>query len=110
MIYDLVLHLLRFVIQFKINLVVTEILLLHRQGCYNKEGNIVILAAYLGQIPKIRQKLRDVVTTIVDERDAELLVQHGFEEEETTTVQEVKVSKHVLIRLVSSSCNFHLAI
>ncbi|KAH7335672.1 hypothetical protein B0J17DRAFT_667287 [Rhizoctonia solani] len=83
MIYELVLHLLR-------------------QGCYNKEGNIVILAAYLGQIPKIRQKLKDVVTTIVDERDAELLVQHGIEDEETTTVQEVKVSKHVLIRTLDN--------
>ncbi|KAG8720713.1 hypothetical protein FRC09_009099 [Ceratobasidium sp. 395] len=83
MIYDLVLHLLR-------------------QGCYNKEGNIVVLAAYLGQIPKIRQKLRDVVTTIVDERDAELLVQHGIEDEETTMVQEVKVSKHVLIRTLDN--------
>ncbi|CAE6473590.1 unnamed protein product [Rhizoctonia solani] len=83
MIYDLVLHLLR-------------------QGCYNKEGNIVVLAAYLGQIPKIRQKLRDVVTTIVDERDAELLEQHGIEDEETTTVQEVKVSKHVLIRTLDN--------
>ncbi|KEP50888.1 NFX1-type zinc finger protein [Rhizoctonia solani 123E] len=83
MIYELVLHLLR-------------------QGCYNKEGNIVVLAAYLGQIPKIRQKLRDVVTTIIDERDAELLVQHGIEDEETTTVQEVKVSKHVLIRTLDN--------
>ncbi|KAG8696225.1 hypothetical protein FRC11_000893, partial [Ceratobasidium sp. 423] len=83
MIYQLVLHLLR-------------------QGCYNKEGNIVVLAAYLGQIPKIRQKLRDVVTTIVDERDAELLERHGIEDEETTTVQEVKVSKHVLIRTLDN--------
>ncbi|QRW23932.1 Zinc finger, NF-X1-type [Rhizoctonia solani] len=57
---------------------------------YNKEGNIVVLAAYLGQIPKIRQRLRDIVTTIVDERDAELLEQHGIEDEETTTVQESK--------------------
>ncbi|CUA71425.1 NFX1-type zinc finger-containing protein 1 [Mus musculus] [Rhizoctonia solani] len=77
-------------------------LVLHLQGCYNKEGNIVVLAAYLGQIPKIRQKLRDVVTTIIDERDAELLVQHGIEDEETTTVQEVKVSKHVLIRTLDN--------
>ncbi|CAE6419735.1 unnamed protein product [Rhizoctonia solani] len=83
MIYDLVLHLLR-------------------QGTYNKEGNIVVLAAYLGQIPKIRQRLRDIVTTIVDERDAELLEQHGIEDEETTTVQEVKVSKHVLIRTLDN--------
>jgi hypothetical protein len=69
-----------------------------RQGCYNTEGNIVILAAYLGQIPKIREKLRSIVTTIVDERDAELLAQHGLEAEDTTTVQEVQVSNHVLIR------------
>ncbi|KAF8599525.1 P-loop containing nucleoside triphosphate hydrolase protein, partial [Ceratobasidium sp. AG-I] len=83
MIHDLVLHLLR-------------------QGCYSNQGNIVILAAYLGQIPKIRKKLQDVVTTIVDDRDSELLAQHGLEEEEVTTVQRVQVSSRVLIRTLDN--------
>lgn len=71
-----------------------------RQGCYNQEGNIVILAAYLGQIPKIRQKLRGMVTIVVDERDAELLDARGIVEEESTIVQEVKLSQQVIIRSV----------
>ncbi|KAJ1300333.1 hypothetical protein OPQ81_005154 [Rhizoctonia solani] len=87
---------------YEVDMIYQLVLHLLRQGCYNKEGNIVVLAAYLGQIPKIRQKLRDVVTTIVDERDAELLEQHGIEDEETTTVQEVKVSRHVLIRTLDN--------
>ncbi|CAE6531432.1 unnamed protein product [Rhizoctonia solani] len=87
---------------YEVDMIYQLVLHLLRQGCYNKEGNIVVLAAYLGQIPKIRQKLRDVVTTIIDERDAELLEQHGIEDEETTTVQEVKVSKHVLIRTLDN--------
>ncbi|KAF8598651.1 hypothetical protein BDV93DRAFT_593821 [Ceratobasidium sp. AG-I] len=82
MIHDLVLHLLR-------------------QGCYSNEGNIVILAAYLGQIPKIRKKLQGIVTTVVDERDSELLVQHGLDEE-GSLVQQVEVSKRVLIRTLDN--------
>ncbi|KAF8598648.1 hypothetical protein BDV93DRAFT_593819 [Ceratobasidium sp. AG-I] len=83
MIYDLVLHLLR-------------------QGCYSDEGNIVILAAYLGQIPKIRKKLQGIVTTVVDERDSELLAQHGLEEEGAPSVQRVEVSSRVLVRTLDN--------
>ncbi|KAG8761161.1 hypothetical protein FRC11_014303 [Ceratobasidium sp. 423] len=82
MIHDLVLHLLK-------------------QGCYNKPGNIVILAAYLGQIPKLRKKLQDIVTIVIDERDAELLEQHGMDEE-AATVQRVPLSKQVIIRTLDN--------
>ena len=75
-------------------------LLIHRQGCYNKPGSIVILAAYLGQIPKLRQKLEDIVTIVIDERDAELLEQQTIDQEETATVQQVQLSQQVIIRLV----------
>lgn len=98
MIYDLVLHLLKFVLIVLLGEATDRVL--HRQGCYNSSKNIVILAAYLGQIPKIRKKLQDVVTTVVDERDAELLEQHGLEEDETPTVRQVQASSRVLIRLV----------
>jgi hypothetical protein len=97
MIYDLVLHLLRFAV-LSLNALINAEYCLSRQGCYTNAGNIVILAAYLGQIPKIRKKLQDVVTTIVDDRDSELLAQHGLEEEEVTTVQRVQVTNRVLIR------------
>ncbi|KAF8668071.1 P-loop containing nucleoside triphosphate hydrolase protein [Rhizoctonia solani] len=83
MIYDLVLHLLK-------------------QGCYNKPGNIVILAAYLGQIPKLRKKLEEIVTIVIDERDAELLEQHTMDQEETGIVKEVQLSKQVIIRTLDN--------
>ncbi|KAH7335663.1 hypothetical protein B0J17DRAFT_616684 [Rhizoctonia solani] len=83
MIYDLVLHLLK-------------------QGCYNKSGNIVVLTAYLGQIPKIRQKLQDIVTIVIDERDAELLDPHTIETEETSAVQQVELNKQVIIRTLDN--------
>ncbi|EUC58494.1 NFX1-type zinc finger protein, putative, partial [Rhizoctonia solani AG-3 Rhs1AP] len=79
MIYDLVVHLLK-------------------QGCYNTPGNIVILAAYLGQIPKLRQRLQEIVTIVIDERDAELLEQRTMDQEETATVQQVQLSQQVTIR------------
>ncbi|KAF8748911.1 P-loop containing nucleoside triphosphate hydrolase protein [Rhizoctonia solani] len=73
-----------------------------RQGCYNKPGNIVILAAYLGQIPKLRKKLEEIVTIVIDERDAELLEQHTMDQEETGTVKEVQLSKQVIIRTLDN--------
>ncbi|KAJ1299739.1 hypothetical protein OPQ81_007327 [Rhizoctonia solani] len=85
MIYDLVVHLLK-------------------QGCYNKPGNIVVLAAYLGQIPKLRKKLEQVVTIVIDERDADLLEQHTMDqlEDEKNTIQEVQMSKQVTIRTLDN--------
>ncbi|KAF8696564.1 P-loop containing nucleoside triphosphate hydrolase protein, partial [Rhizoctonia solani] len=83
MIYDLVLHLLK-------------------QGCYNSSRNIIILSAYLGQIPKIRKRLQNVVTIVVDERDAELLEQLGLDEEDSTPVQQVQASSRVLIRTLDN--------
>lgn len=75
------------------------------QGSYSEQGDIVILAAYLGQIPRIRDSLAGVVTTVIDERDATNLAERGDESvipEATTTVERVQVSKRVLIRLVDS--------
>ncbi|CAE6467693.1 unnamed protein product [Rhizoctonia solani] len=83
MIYDLVLHLLK-------------------QGCYNKPKNIVILAAYLGQIPKLRKKLQEIVTIVIDDRDAELLDEHTMDQEETATVKQVELSKQVVIRTLDN--------
>ncbi|KEP47695.1 NFX1-type zinc finger protein [Rhizoctonia solani 123E] len=83
MIYDLVVHLLK-------------------QGCYNTPGNIVILAAYLGQIPKLRQRLQEIVTIVIDERDAELLEQRTMDQEETATVQQVQLSQQVTIRTLDN--------
>ncbi|CUA71429.1 Nonribosomal peptide synthetase 1 [Aspergillus fumigatus Af293] [Rhizoctonia solani] len=87
---------------FKIDMIYDLVLHLIKQGCYNKPGNIVILAAYLGQIPKLRKRLQDVVTIVIDERDAELLEQQGIDQEDTSTVQKVQLSKQVTIRTLDN--------
>ncbi|KAG8712686.1 hypothetical protein FRC11_014505, partial [Ceratobasidium sp. 423] len=88
---------------FEINMIYDLVMHLLKQGLYNTPGNIVVLAAYLGQIPKLRQKLQKMVKIVIDERDAELLDQHEMEqEEETATVQEVQVSKQVIIRTLDN--------
>ncbi|EUC58482.1 NFX1-type zinc finger protein, partial [Rhizoctonia solani AG-3 Rhs1AP] len=84
--------------EFEINLIYDLVAHLLRQGCYNEEGNIVVLAAYLGQVPKIQQKLQSLVTTVVDDRDAEALAEHGVEETELATTREIDMSKRVLVR------------
>ncbi|KAL5632188.1 hypothetical protein ACGC1H_000258 [Rhizoctonia solani] len=87
---------------FEIDMIYDLVLHLIKQGSYNKPGNIVILAAYLGQIPKLRKKLQDVVTIVIDERDAELLEQQTMDQEETGTIQKVQLSKQVIIRTLDN--------
>lgn len=103
MIHDLVLHLLKYIYPchsyFYPSILIT---IIRRQGCYNNQKNIVILSAYLGQIPKIRKKLQNVVTTVVDERDATLLDQLGLDDDDATPVQQIHASNRVLIRSVST--------
>ena len=45
-----------------------------RQGCYGKSGDIVVLCAYLGQLMQIRKALASEVTTVIDERDAQAIM------------------------------------
>lgn len=41
-----------------------------RQGAYNERGDIAVLCAYLGQLQKVRQALKDLkIAVAVDERD-----------------------------------------
>ncbi|KAG8790256.1 hypothetical protein FRC12_012372 [Ceratobasidium sp. 428] len=87
---------------YELNMMHDLVLHLLKQGCYNSPKDIVILAAYLGQIPKIRKKLQNVVTTVIDERDSELLEQHGIEDEDVITVQHVQASSRVLIRTLDN--------
>ncbi|CAE6473587.1 unnamed protein product [Rhizoctonia solani] len=88
--------------EFEVNLIYDLVAHLLRQGCYNDEGNIVVLAAYLGQVPKIQQKLQSLVTTVVDDRDADLLAEHGLEETELATTREMNISKRVLVRTLDN--------
>ncbi|KAG8709972.1 hypothetical protein FRC11_005001 [Ceratobasidium sp. 423] len=84
--------------EFEVNLIYDLVAHLLRQGCYNDERNIVVLAAYLGQVPKIQQKLQSLVTTVVDDRDAAMLAEHGIEETQLATTREMDISKRVLVR------------
>ena len=75
------------------------------QGAYSEPGDIVILASYLGQIPRIRDSLLGEVTTVIDERDATALAEQEGEDiypdaVNGPVVESVKVSKRVLIRWV----------
>ena len=68
-----------------------------RQGVYNEQGDIAVLCAYLGQLQKVRMELRSLkVTVAVDERDEDQLVRQGLQDEdETPSIEEVMVTKHV---------------
>ena len=68
-----------------------------RQGEYNNQGDIAVLCAYLGQLQKVRAALRSLkVTVAVDERDEDQLVKQGLQDDdETPSIEEVMVTKHV---------------
>lgn len=81
----------------QVNLIVDLVMYLLRQGEYNDQGDIAVLCAYLGQLQKVRAALRLLkVTVALDERDEVQLVKQGLQaEDETPTVEEVAVVKHV---------------
>lgn len=73
-----------------------------RQGPYSKEGSIVVLCAYLGQLSKVRLALSSEITVVIDERDEVALAEQGQEQElDETMVEQVKVSKRVCLQLYS---------
>ncbi|KAG9089663.1 hypothetical protein FRC06_001443 [Ceratobasidium sp. 370] len=76
-----------------------------RQGCYGTSapgsGTIVVLSAYLGQIPKLHAKFKGEITTVVDERDVDQLAERGLETD-IATVEQVELSKRVLIRTLDN--------
>ena len=43
------------------------------QGTYSKEGDIVVLCAYLGQLLRVRDALSQEFTVVLDERDKNAL-------------------------------------
>ncbi|KIO21376.1 hypothetical protein M407DRAFT_29032 [Tulasnella calospora MUT 4182] len=91
---------------FEVNMIKDLVLHLLRQGTYTETGDIVVLCAYLGQLVKIRKALADEVMTVIDERDAEQLVDHRDDEDVAGifegTVQQVKISSRVLLRTVDN--------
>lgn len=69
----------------------------HRQGCYTAEGSIVVLCAYLGQLLKVRDSLKNEMAVVIDERDQDTLDAHGDgdEAESRTNVERVGVTQRV---------------
>lgn len=81
----------------KVKMIVDLVMYFLRQGVYNSQGDIAVLCAYLGQLQKVRHELRELkVTVAVDERDEDQLVRQGLQDEdETPSIEEVSVAKHV---------------
>lgn len=80
-------------------------LLLHRQGCYSAEGDIVVLCAYLGQLARLRDALSGEVAVVIDERDqAELDDREGDQDDtdDIGQIQHVKVTSRVGCSLACS--------
>jgi hypothetical protein len=101
MIKDFVLHLIRYVLVLHPE-PEHELISFHRQGVYNKDGDIVVLCAYLGQLVEIRRRLANEVVTVVDDRDMVKLAEAEEAGPDTadhtplsTTVEQVKVSHRV---------------
>ncbi|KAF9649047.1 hypothetical protein BDM02DRAFT_3095370 [Thelephora ganbajun] len=87
---------------FEVKMIVDLVMYFLRQGEYNNQGDIAVLCAYLGQLQKVRAELRSLkVTVAVDERDEDQLVRQGLQDEdETPSIEEVAVAKHVRLGTV----------
>jgi hypothetical protein len=81
----------------QVNMIVDLVMHFLRQGEYNNQGDVAVLCAYLGQLQRLRAALRSLkVTVAVDERDEDQLVKQGLQDEdETPSIEEVTVAKHV---------------
>ena len=81
----------------QVKMIIDLVMYFLRQGVYNSQGDIAVLCAYLGQLQKVRAELRSLkVTVAVDERDEDQLVKQGLQDEdETPSIEEVEVARHV---------------
>ncbi|KAH6914275.1 hypothetical protein BKA70DRAFT_1558250 [Coprinopsis sp. MPI-PUGE-AT-0042] len=93
---------------YEVEMIRDLVLYLLRQGSYSQEGDIVVLCAYLGQLAKVRDALRDKVAIVIDERDqADLAMREddaedGSEGPEGPQIEHVKVSQRVRLRTVDN--------
>jgi len=75
-----------------------------RQGCYSRDGDIVVLCAYLGQLARVRDALAGDVAVIIDERDQIALAQQEDDNDDAqdsiSGVERIQVSKRVMNRTV----------
>ncbi|TFK23669.1 P-loop containing nucleoside triphosphate hydrolase protein [Coprinopsis marcescibilis] len=91
---------------FEVSMIRDLVRYLLRQGCYSQEGDIVVLCAYLGQLAKVRDALKDSVSIVIDERDQQELADKTDEDEAellpSTRVEHVQISKRVRLRTVDN--------
>ncbi|KAI0316338.1 AAA domain-containing protein [Amylostereum chailletii] len=64
--------------KFEVDMIKDLVLYFLKQGVYNGTGDIAVLCAYLGQVQKVREALRDLMAAVsVDERDEYELFKQG---------------------------------
>ncbi|KIJ51765.1 hypothetical protein M422DRAFT_203039 [Sphaerobolus stellatus SS14] len=73
-----------------------------KQGTYSAPGDIAVLCAYLGQLQKVRQALKDLkISVSVNERDEEQLARQGIEGDVAEpSFEQVQVAKHIRLGTV----------
>ncbi|KAG8798217.1 hypothetical protein FRC17_007536, partial [Serendipita sp. 399] len=90
---------------FEVEMIKSLVQFFLRQGVYNSPSSIVVLCAYLGQLTKVRDALSDCkLSVVLDERDEDLLLAKGEDQEESpqVTKKQVDISKQVRIRTVDN--------
>ncbi len=83
---------------FEVEMVAALVSHLVRQGTYGKD-DIAVLTPYLGQLQKIKQRLRSSFEIVVDDRDLQDLETLGLKDDspEATTESEVNMQKTTLL-------------
>ncbi|KAJ7188061.1 hypothetical protein C8R46DRAFT_1053533 [Mycena filopes] len=89
---------------FEVDMIKDLVLYLLRQG-YSEEGDIVVLCAYLGQLARVRDALRDEVAVIIDGRDKDNLAEQEEDIEDRTDqfqIEQIEVTKRVRLRTIDN--------
>jgi len=83
---------------FEVEMIVALISHLVRQETYEKD-DIAVLTSYLGQLQKIKQRLRSSFEIVVDDRDLQDLETLGLKDDspKATTESEVNMQKTILL-------------
>ncbi|KAF7376292.1 hypothetical protein MSAN_00044600 [Mycena sanguinolenta] len=89
---------------FEVAMIKDLVLHLLRQGCYSEEGDIVVLCAYLGQLARVRDALRNEVAVVIDGLDKENLAEQEEEldGDDHAQFERVQVTKRVRLRTIDN--------
>ncbi|KAF9919050.1 hypothetical protein BX616_002398 [Lobosporangium transversale] len=84
---------------FEVNMIEALAKYLIKNG-YDKPGDIAVLTPYLGQLSKLRDKLRQSFMLMIDERDQEQLDMKDEEKGEGNTTSSLGINEHVGIKKI----------